>query len=69
MLIENQLKIKNLKLRSLPEGFEENTELMIFISNWLATQMQLEEGIAPSLMRHTEWVLQGKLPMPFQGIF
>lgn len=47
--IENRLKLKNLKLRGFPEGSEENTELRIFISTWLATQMQLEEGIAPLL--------------------
>lgn len=49
MLLENQMKIKNLKVRCFPEGCEENMELRIFISNWLATQMQLEEGIAPLL--------------------
>lgn len=47
--IENQLKLKNLKLRGFPEGCEENTELRIFISTWLATLMQLEEGVAPLL--------------------
>lgn len=49
MLIENQLKIFNLKLRGLPEGCEENQELRIFVSNWLATQMELEKGVAPLL--------------------
>lgn len=41
--------MKNLKLRRFPEGCEESTELRIFVSNWLAMQMQLEEGVAPLL--------------------
>lgn len=49
MLLENQLKMENLKLRGFPEGSEENVELRIFVSNWLASQMQLEEGVAPVL--------------------
>lgn len=47
--MENQMKMKNLKLRGFPEGSEENTELRVFVSNWLANQMQLEEGVAPLL--------------------
>lgn len=41
--------MKNLKLCGFPEGSEENVELRIFISNWLVSQMQLEEGVAPLL--------------------
>lgn len=48
MALENQMRLKNLKLRSFPEG-SENTELRIFISNWLAMQMQLEDGVASIL--------------------
>lgn len=47
--LENQLKINNIKLRGFPEGVEESTELRIFISTCLATQLDLEEGIAPLL--------------------
>lgn len=49
LFLENQLKIDNLKLRGIPEGSEENTDLQIFISNWLASLWQLEERIAPTL--------------------
>lgn len=49
VMIENQLKLKNLKLRGFPEGCERTIELRIFASNWLASKMQLEEGVAPLL--------------------
>lgn len=50
LMLENQLKIDNLKIRGFPEGSEENQELAIFISTWLAAQMQLEDGVAPMLL-------------------
>lgn len=49
MLMENQMKMKNLKMRGFPEGSEESTELRVFISTWLASQLQLEDGVAPLL--------------------
>lgn len=49
LFLENQLKMDNLNLCGFPEGSEENTDLRIFISNWLASQWQLEEGVAPVL--------------------
>lgn len=33
MFLENQMKLKNSKLRSFPEGCKENEELRIFTSN------------------------------------
>lgn len=47
MFIENQMKTHNLKLRGFQEIIEVNTELHIFIFYWLATLMQLEDGVAP----------------------
>lgn len=47
--LENQIKINNIKLRGFPEGVEDSTELRAFISSWLASQLDLEEGIAPVL--------------------
>lgn len=50
LMLENQLKMANLKLRGFPEGSEENQDLIVFISTWLATQLQLEDGVAPTLL-------------------
>lgn len=48
--LENQIKINNIKLRGLPEGVEESKDLGAFIASWLATQLELEDGIAPLLV-------------------
>lgn len=60
MFIENQMKFKNLKLCGFPEGAEEESELRIFTSNWLANQMQLKEGVAPLL--YTAYKSQRRAP-------
>lgn len=49
MLLENQLKMENLKLHGFPEGCKETKELKAFVSSWLASKMQLEDGVAPLL--------------------
>lgn len=49
LAIENQLKVNNLKLHSFQEVTEETTEIRAFISSWLASQLDLEEGVAPLL--------------------
>lgn len=49
IMLENQLKQFNIKTRGFPEGAEESTELRIFISTWLASHMDLEDGVAPLL--------------------
>lgn len=50
LMLEKQLKMDNLKLCGFPEGSKENQELKIFISTWLASQLQLEEGIEPMIL-------------------
>lgn len=54
-MLENLVKMEHLKLQGFPEGSEENVELRIFISNWLASQMQLEEGVALYLLMAIGW--------------
>lgn len=49
IMLENQLKKHNFKLQGFPEGIEENTELRVIISNWLASQIELEKGVTPLL--------------------
>lgn len=51
LFLENQLRMENLKFRGFPEGAEESKDLKGFISTWLATIMNLEEGISPQLIR------------------
>lgn len=47
IMLENRLKQHNIKLRGFPEGIEESMELYLFIVNWLATQLELEDGNMP----------------------
>lgn len=46
-----KLRDKNIKLRGLAEKAEGNLELPVFLANWLASCLQLEEGITPLILR------------------
>lgn len=45
----NNICYQNLKLCGLPEGEEASSNLVLFISHWLATILLLEKGVAPLL--------------------
>lgn len=47
LVLENQMKVHNLKFRIFPEGLGENAELRIFIANWIISALKLEDGVAP----------------------
>lgn len=49
LFLENQQKMRNLKLRGCPEGVGDSTDLRDYISSWLAEQMELEDGVIPLL--------------------
>lgn len=49
MMLENQLKLENLKLSGFPEGAKGNVDVKIFISMWLVALLNLEEGVAPQI--------------------
>lgn len=44
-------RIFNVKLRGIPEKAEASTDLQIFISNWMASVMNMEDKITPCLTR------------------
>lgn len=49
--LENSHRFKNLKFRAIPEKAEDNTELTCFMASWLATELALENGVAPMIER------------------
>ncbi|KAL8221569.1 UNVERIFIED_CONTAM: hypothetical protein K2H54_070134, partial [Gekko kuhli] len=51
LAMENRWRQHNLKFRGFEEGVEENTELPVFLSNWLAHALQLEDGVAPAIAK------------------
>lgn len=48
-ILNNRFRFFNLKLRGIPESAEGTTDLVAYISSWLATTLSLEENIAPNL--------------------
>lgn len=51
MAIDMETRALNIKIRGFPEKVESPLELQTFISNWMATTMSLEKGVAPALTR------------------
>ncbi|KAL8220770.1 UNVERIFIED_CONTAM: hypothetical protein K2H54_054433 [Gekko kuhli] len=47
--LDNQMRAHNVKFSRFPEKSEENTDLTSFIASWLASALQLENGVAPLL--------------------
>lgn len=45
MHLDNQLRAHNMKLRGFQEGAEESTELSVFMANWIASALKLEDKI------------------------
>lgn len=51
LIMDMESRIFNVKLRGIPEQAEASTDLQMFISNWMASVMNMEEKITPCLMR------------------
>lgn len=51
MMMDMEARSLNIKIRGLPEKVEASLDLQTYIVNWMATLMQLEKGIAPSLTK------------------
>lgn len=51
LTVDMETRALNIKNCGLPENVEAPLELQSFISNWLATTMKLENGMAPALTR------------------
>ncbi|KAL8221522.1 UNVERIFIED_CONTAM: hypothetical protein K2H54_069111 [Gekko kuhli] len=49
--LERKWRQRNLKFRGLEEGVEQNKDLPSFIASWLASVLELEEGIAPIILK------------------
>lgn len=51
MAVDMETCSLNIKIHGFPEKVESPLELQAFISNWMATTMNLEKGVAPALTR------------------
>lgn len=51
LMMEYTMKISSLKFRRIPEGAETNTDLAVFMANWLTSFLQLEDGVMPLLTK------------------
>lgn len=49
--LKTKLRDKNIKIRGLAEKAEGNMELSSFLASWLATCLNLEDGVAPFILR------------------
>lgn len=51
MMVDMEARALNIKIRGLPEKVEASLDLQSYTVNWMATLMQLEKGVAPSLTK------------------
>lgn len=51
MMVDMEARALNIKIRGLPEKVEGLLDLQTYVINWMATLMQLEIGVAPSLTK------------------
>lgn len=51
LAMDMEARALNVKIRGLPENVETPLDLQAFITNWIATTMKLEDGVAPTLTR------------------
>ncbi|KAL8221430.1 UNVERIFIED_CONTAM: hypothetical protein K2H54_067639 [Gekko kuhli] len=49
--LEGKWRQLNLKFRGLEEGVEQNNDLPVFMASWIASVLELEDGIAPTILK------------------
>lgn len=51
LYLKNALYCQQLKFQGLPEGEEGTTDLSIFMATWVSSVLNLEDNIAPIIMK------------------